>query len=162
MLVDLEGQTQSEAARRLGWSEQAVRGRLTRGRAALRKRLVRRGVAPAILPGAGLLSGTTVASNVPAALLDATNRAGMATLLAGRAAPSATTVVSASVAGLVQTVIRAMTISKVAYFAAAFLAITAGLFLLGLARAGVSATPGRRSSAAGRPALGFRPDSGHG
>jgi RNA polymerase sigma factor (sigma-70 family) len=38
VLVDLEGETQSEAARRLGWSEAAVRGRLARARAALKSK----------------------------------------------------------------------------------------------------------------------------
>jgi RNA polymerase sigma-70 factor (ECF subfamily) len=143
VLVDLEGQTQSEAARRLGWSEGAVRGRLARGRVSLRKQLIRRGLAPGIIPGAGHSFGPAVAPNVPAALLETTHRAGMATLLAGRAAPSATTVVSASVAALVRTGIRAMTVSKVASFGTTFLTIAAGLFLLGLVRAGVSAMPGR-------------------
>ncbi len=140
VLVDLEGQTQSEAARRLGWSENAVRGRLARGRAALRKRLVRRGVAPGLLPVAGPVLEQVVAPVVPAALLEATNRAGMATLLAGRAAPSATTVISASVASLARSVLRTMTVSKVASLATAFLAIAAGVVMLGLVRPGLSAT----------------------
>jgi RNA polymerase sigma factor (sigma-70 family) len=140
VLVDLEGETQSEAARRLGWSENAVRGRLARARASLRKRLLRRGVAPGLLPVAAPVLEQVMAPVVPAALLEATNRAGMATLLAGRAAPSATTVISASVASLARSVMRAMTVSKVASLATAFLAIAAGVVMLGLVRPGLSAT----------------------
>ena len=140
VLVDLEGQTQSEAARRLGWSEGAVRGRLARARAALRKRLIRRGVAPELLAAVGTPLKQAVAPSVPVGLLEATNRAGMATLLAGRAAPSATTVISASVVSLALSVMRAMTVSKVASITAAFLAIIAGISVLGLVRTGRSAT----------------------
>jgi RNA polymerase sigma factor (sigma-70 family) len=140
VLVDLEGQTQSEAARRLGWSEGAVRGRLARARAALRKRLIRRGVAPELLAAFGIPLKQAVAPSVPVALLEATNRAGIATLLAGRAAPSATTAISASVVSLALSVMRATTIAKVASITTAFLAIIAGISVLGLVRAGRSAT----------------------
>jgi RNA polymerase sigma factor (sigma-70 family) len=61
---DLEGQTRSEAAGRLGWSEGTVASRLARGRAILADRLTRRGVA---LPAAGLLVALapTAADAVP-------------------------------------------------------------------------------------------------
>ncbi len=64
----------------------------------------------------------------------------MATLLAGRAAPSATTVISASAVALARSVTRAMTVSRAASLAMAFLTIAAGLVILGVVRAGVSAT----------------------
>jgi RNA polymerase sigma factor (sigma-70 family) len=44
VLCCLEGHTQEEAARRLGWSVGSVKGRLERGREQLRKRLAQRGV----------------------------------------------------------------------------------------------------------------------
>ena len=94
---------------------------------------------------------------VPSALLEATCRAGMATLLAGRAAPSATTVISASVASLARSVIRAMTVSKVASLATAFLAIAAGALMLGLVRPGLSATRPRQQNPGDAPASESRP-----
>src|SRR5262249_26461273 len=47
VLCGLEGQTHEEAARRLGWPLGTLKVRLMRGRARLRARLVRRGLAPA-------------------------------------------------------------------------------------------------------------------
>jgi hypothetical protein len=45
ILCLLEGMTQENAAARLGWTEGSVRGRLARGKARLRDRLTRRGIA---------------------------------------------------------------------------------------------------------------------
>ena len=134
-------------ARRRGGSAGAktpCAGRLARARAALRKRLVRRGVAPGLLPVAGPVARAGPGPDRSRRASRSTNRAGMATLLAGRAAPSATTVISASVASLARSVMRAMTVSKVASLATAFLAIAAGVVMLGLVRPGLSAT--RRSN----------------
>src|SRR5262249_43068084 len=44
VLCFLEGRTQCEAARQLGWGEQVLRGRVDRGREHLRQRLARRGI----------------------------------------------------------------------------------------------------------------------
>src|SRR5205085_6876452 len=49
VLCCLEGRSQEEAARLLGWSAGSVRGRLERGRERLRTRLERRGVSLAAL-----------------------------------------------------------------------------------------------------------------
>src|SRR5262249_27541979 len=68
VLCDLEGRTQPEAARLLGWTPGSLRGRLLRGRARLRERLLRRGVAPAGLPcvlAAGLTPGAGGAAVPP-------------------------------------------------------------------------------------------------
>ncbi|MDY3563838.1 sigma-70 family RNA polymerase sigma factor [Gemmata sp. JC673] len=66
-LCCLEGLSQDEAARRLGWSAASVRGRLERGRERLRLRLARRGLA--LSAGlSGLLPGEAHAT-VPPQLL---------------------------------------------------------------------------------------------
>ena len=46
VLCDLQGLTREQAADELRWTEWMVRGRLTRGREKLRKRLTLRGLAP--------------------------------------------------------------------------------------------------------------------
>ena len=56
LLCDLEGRTRTEAAKRLGWPEGTVAGRLARGRALLARRLARHG-----LP----LSGGVLAAGPP-------------------------------------------------------------------------------------------------
>jgi RNA polymerase sigma factor (sigma-70 family) len=78
ILCYLEGQTQDEAARRLGWSKSTFRRRLERGRRLLQSRLARRGVtlsaglvAPLLSESAtaGTLSTGFTASMVKTALL---------------------------------------------------------------------------------------------
>jgi RNA polymerase sigma factor (sigma-70 family) len=55
VLCYLEGKTQDEAARQLGWGKSTLRRRLERGRELLRLRLARRGVSlPTALTGTGL------------------------------------------------------------------------------------------------------------
>jgi RNA polymerase sigma factor (sigma-70 family) len=56
LLCCLEGLARDEAARRLGWSLNALRGRLERGRALLRTRLERRGLAAPAALGAVLVA----------------------------------------------------------------------------------------------------------
>ena len=68
----------------------------------------RRRSAPA---GGPLFSRIDPSTNPTPSLIDATTRAVMASVLAGRASPSASTVLSASVAALAQGVIRTMTFS---------------------------------------------------
>jgi RNA polymerase sigma factor (sigma-70 family) len=71
LLCHLEGQTQDEAARALGWSLGRLRGRLLRGRELLRHRLVRRGLAPSVpLLAAALFHGEAGAAP-PEALVGA-------------------------------------------------------------------------------------------
>ncbi|MDY3555559.1 sigma-70 family RNA polymerase sigma factor [Gemmata sp. JC717] len=66
-LCCLEGLSQDEAARRLGWSAASVRGRLERGRERLRVRLVRRGLA--LAAGLGSLIIDEAHATVPPRLL---------------------------------------------------------------------------------------------
>jgi RNA polymerase sigma factor (sigma-70 family) len=60
ILCYLEGLTQEEAARQLGWTAATVKGRMQRGRVKLRRRLQRRGVGLAAALGAAL-TGQTLA-----------------------------------------------------------------------------------------------------
>src|SRR5262249_34936518 len=87
LLCCLEGRTRDEAARQLGWTLGALKGRLERGRDLLRKRLARRGLtldaallaallagtrasaAPAVLAGASVRGALISASGTPAAAL---------------------------------------------------------------------------------------------
>ena len=76
---DLEGMTQAQAAAQLHWSERTLHHRLAEGRARLKRRLARRGLAPdgAVL-GAVLLREARAA--VPPAWGEATVRAALATV----------------------------------------------------------------------------------
>jgi RNA polymerase sigma factor (sigma-70 family) len=77
LLCYLEGKTQDEASRELGWSRGTLKRRLERGRDLLRRRLVRRGLA---LPAA--LFATMVSQSaleaVPGLLLETTVHAALA------------------------------------------------------------------------------------
>ncbi len=135
ILCDLEGRSQQDAARLLGWSEDALRGRLARARQKLRVRLERQGLAPALIAGPGALSPPIA---TPPALVAATTRAAMASVLAGRAAPTASVVMSASVAALTQGAARTMLIARAGRAAAALLLVALGLLAVGgLVRAGL-------------------------
>jgi RNA polymerase sigma factor (sigma-70 family) len=69
ILCGLEGRSQAEAARLLGWTAASVRGRLERGRTRLRSRLLRRG----LTLGASLLAMENMTTaTVSAALRHAT------------------------------------------------------------------------------------------
>ena len=119
LLCDLEGRSYEEAARRLGWPVGTVKSRLSRGRARLRERLTRRGLAPADL--------SIVTALLPAApspiLVETTTRAALA-LIAGRLTTAG--VVSASVATLTQGVLRTMILTKIKLAAAAVLLVATG------------------------------------
>ncbi len=65
VLCGLEGRSQEEAARLLGWTPGSVRGRLERARKRLHERLARRGLVPAaLLLGSG---STTLSADLAAA-----------------------------------------------------------------------------------------------
>jgi RNA polymerase sigma factor (sigma-70 family) len=118
ILCCLEGLSQEEAAKHLGCSAGAVKGRLERGRNRLRLRLEKRGLTlPAVLGGTLLLAGSTRA--VPAALLQTTLQA----------ATTGVGVTPAAVA-LIQEVMRSMVVHKLK-------AIGAAVLLLALSGTGV-------------------------
>lgn len=71
VLCYLEGMTNEQAARKLGWPIGSMSARLARGRELLRRRLSRRGMLLAAAPFAFLLSECTAVAAVPPALATA-------------------------------------------------------------------------------------------
>lgn len=84
VLCYLEGKTQDEAARLLGWSKGTLRRRLDHGRELLRTRLLRRGLAPMAALTASLFAESGAPAALPAALAAATVR----TALGASASPA--------------------------------------------------------------------------
>ncbi len=120
MLCLLEGLSPEQAARHLGCPVGTVHSRLARGRERLRCRLTRRGLAPAIVGSASML---TEPSSVPAALVSATGRA--ATRLA--AGEKLTGIVSASVVALTRDTLRTEMATNLILTAGAALALGVAL-----------------------------------
>ena len=109
VLCDLEGKSQREAARQLGWPEGTLMTRLSRARQMLAKRLNRQGL---MLSAGGLalmLSQNEASACAPAPLMVSTLKA--ATLVA--AGQTASAAASASVAALTEGVLHAMLLTKV-------------------------------------------------
>jgi RNA polymerase sigma factor (sigma-70 family) len=104
VLCYLQGQTNEQAARLLAWPIGTVKGRLTRARELLRKRLTRRGVTLTAGVLAGALAPCATSTAVPVALVNSTVRSAM--LIA--AGPVATAGVSLPVAALTKGVLQTM------------------------------------------------------
>jgi RNA polymerase sigma factor (sigma-70 family) len=115
---DLEGMTQTQAAGQLHWSKRTLQLRLADGRARLRRRLARRGLAPdGAALGAVLLREAQAA--VPVAWREATIRAAVAVVN-----PTITVgAVSATAQQLAQEVYKIMLVKKVTTASAALLAV---------------------------------------
>jgi uncharacterized protein (TIGR03067 family) len=130
VLCYLEGRTNEEAARELRWPVGTIKGRLSRARELLRKRLTRRGLA---LPAVGLaaaLAPEAWSAAVSPGLLDSTVKAATQFAVGPAAAGGA---VSAPVAALTRGVLQAMWLNQLKTIGAAVLAVVlaagGGLFL---------------------------------
>ncbi len=130
ILCGLAGLSTSQAARELGWPVGTVRSRLARGRARLRDRLTRRGLAPA----AAVVGITEAAEAAPAAVSAAMAMAvvrGVAGVATAGRAPTA-------FAASARSTLRSMSMIQAIRTTAAILALGA----TGLAAAVVLARPG--------------------
>jgi RNA polymerase sigma factor (sigma-70 family) len=119
ILCDVEGNTRKEAARRLGWPEGTLSGRLSRARVLLAKRLARHGLTLSGGAVAVVLSQNAASACVPAPLVSSTVQAA-ALVVAGHAAAG---VVSAPVAALTEGVMKAMLMTKLKIATAVVLAV---------------------------------------
>src|SRR5262249_21171844 len=137
VLCCLEEKSLEEAARLLGWSKGAVKGRLQRGRERLRQRLRRRGLELSTGLIAVALSTSSVSALVPASLTASTLRAALQ-IAAGN--EFTTGAVSAQVVALVQGASRTMFLSK-------FQVVTILVLAVGLSAAGLGALSYRGLSA---------------
>jgi RNA polymerase sigma factor (sigma-70 family) len=160
VLCYLEGRSQEQAAQVLGCPLRTVQTRLQRGKAKLRTRLVRRGLAPAVMLALGLdaaeAAPVALGGALPSALSESTARASVQ-FAASRVAGLASIAV-----GLAQGVLRALFWQRLGRAAGLgfglFLGIAAAIFVI--AAAGQNADPpvttirGRVMDDAGRPIAG--------
>jgi RNA polymerase sigma factor (sigma-70 family) len=110
VLCHLEGLTHEQAAERLRWPVGTVRSRMARGRAKLRDRLARRGIAPAILASGGWFGTESATAAVPIPLVESTVRAAMALITSSKLIAYGTT--SAGAVALARGALDAMMLSK--------------------------------------------------
>jgi RNA polymerase sigma factor (sigma-70 family) len=129
VLCYLEGKTNDEAARQLGWPAGSMSWRLARGREILRRRLAGRGLAYSGGPFATLLAQQAAPPVLPAGLVKASVQAA----LGFAAHPVATAgAASTSAAALAEALLKAMSFARLKWAAAmllagAMLAMSAGL-----------------------------------
>ncbi len=137
VLCDLGGMSREQAAAELRWSEGTIRGRLARGRAKLKTRLARQGVAPTVASLAAAMAREATAA-VPGSWITATARAASSTL-AGKVAAGAAS------AAIASGVIRTMRLARLKLAVGVALALAAAggaaLGLLAPARPAGQAPP---------------------
>ena len=122
VLCDLEGLTEGQAARRLGWPIGTVRSRLMRGRERLRGRLTRRGLTLSAAMLGSLPIPEAASAAVPAALVNSTVQGALQIAAGGAVAAGA---VPAVVTTLTQEALKTMLLTKLKLSAAALLAVGA-------------------------------------
>jgi RNA polymerase sigma factor (sigma-70 family) len=136
VLCYLQGLTNEQAARRLGWPAGSISYRLSRARELLRARLARRKEGLTSGAFATLLAGGAFQSAVPAPLADQTVQAGVA-LVHGQAVA-----ISPAVQILVDSTVQAMRIDPTRWVAGLVLAVVLTVLAgAGLVRAGVLPDP---------------------
>jgi RNA polymerase sigma factor (sigma-70 family) len=129
VLYYLEGKTQDETAKELGWTAGMVKGRLERGRYKLRARLAKTGITLSATALPAALTDQATAGLVPAALVHST----LQVSLLGTAGKTATTgVVPAQVLALIKEVTKAMFLTKLQI-------VTVTILAVGIIAAGVAA-----------------------
>jgi RNA polymerase sigma factor (sigma-70 family) len=125
LLCCLEGKSQEEAARQLGWTPGSVKGRLERGRARLHARLAMRGLTLSAALAALEVSHGLAAAGVLALPAGSTTRAALA-FASGNG--SAGPLLSAEIVALAEAAMKGMATAKAMAWAALLLA---GLMLAG-------------------------------
>ena len=134
VLCYLEGKTQEDVARELGWSKGTVSGRLARAKDILRARLTRRGFAPSAALMGLILTEETVSAAVPASLAEGAVRSAVSVIL-GRGEVLAA---SSTVMALAKGTVRAMLLTKVKLSAVALLVLVAFATTLAQTTAGLA------------------------
>lgn len=127
ILCCLEGRSQEEAARQLGWTPGSVKGRLERGRARLQQRLARRGLTLSAARAAVELSRGAASALAVARLVGPTVRGALA--FAARQ-PQGGESASAAATALAREVLRSPALAKLG--TAAALALATSLLAAGL------------------------------
>jgi len=141
VLCYLEGMTNEQAARELGWPAGSMAKRLARARELLRARLTRRGVALSLAMLGPGLTEQTLAAPLPASLATATVRAALL-FATGEAVAGA---ISAPAVNLAEGALQALGMAR--------LRIIAGLLLLVVGAAGAGAAMWLRTNHPEQPAL---------
>ena len=137
VLCYLEGKTNEQAARELGWPKGTVAGRLARARELLRGRLRRRGLAVSSGLLAALLTDSVATAAVPASLVGSTVQGAGVFAMGGMAAASAS-----APAALAEGVLQTMMLTKVKIAAVMLMVCACGTGAGVLAqRAGSGAAP---------------------
>jgi RNA polymerase sigma factor (sigma-70 family) len=121
VLCYLEGKTNEQAARELGWPSGSISSRLARARELLRDRLVGRGVALSAGGLTCLLGASAASATLPASLVRTTAQAA---LLFAVGKSSATAAASAGAVALAEGVVNAMITSKLKLLTALILTVT--------------------------------------